>query len=450
MKKLALITDVRNWAFHNIASHIECFLGDDYEIRILFTEDYDEQDFGLYNDAYLEFKADHVHYFWREQYFSLWRNPAGTQRRMLASGVDINDFATAFGRAINTTTVYDHMFGDAEALAERKPMFELLDGYSVASPILERLYGDNTSTAPCGVTEDGIDLSLFYPDALDRFEETDRPLIVGWTGNSEWGKNQFTDMKGVHTIINPAVAILKNEGLSIDSDFADRNDKWRSREEMREYYASIDVLVCASEFEGTPNPVLEAMACGVPVISTRVGIVEMALTGPQTPFILKERSAEALADALRILVSKRELLKTLSSHNLEAIQTWTWAQKMDKWRALFDASEAAHTGRDEARGFLLARVLNDARDLDRLRNRIKKLSASLNNRTSSGELQGTSGQIVAARLETAENELASAGRRIENLLDALNKNRSARINYQKQVEKLTETLSDVQPLKRSA
>ncbi|WZB73295.1 glycosyltransferase family 4 protein [Achromobacter xylosoxidans] len=42
---------------------------------------------------------------------------------------------------------------------------------------------------------------------------------------------------------------------------------------MPAYYNSLDLYVCPSAIEGTPNPVLEAMACGVPVISTDVGIV---------------------------------------------------------------------------------------------------------------------------------------------------------------------------------
>ena len=46
-----------------------------------------------------------------------------------------------------------------------------------------------------------------------------------------------------------------------------------AHEDMPEYYNGIDIYVCTSRTEGTPNTVLEAMACGVPVISTDVGIV---------------------------------------------------------------------------------------------------------------------------------------------------------------------------------
>ena len=46
-----------------------------------------------------------------------------------------------------------------------------------------------------------------------------------------------------------------------------------SRVEMAEFYNKIGTLICFSESEGTPNPVLEAAACGRNVITTEVGNV---------------------------------------------------------------------------------------------------------------------------------------------------------------------------------
>lgn len=447
MKKLALVTDVRNWAFHNIASHIENFLGNEFDIRILFTEDYDEQSFDLYKEAYLEFGADIVHYFWREQFFALWRNPMGIQRRMLASGVDIDEFTRAYGTCINTSTVYDHMHGDVEALAERRPLFELLDGYSVASPILRSLYSDHLSTPPNNITEDGIDPALFYPQNLERFADHNRKLIVGWTGNSDWGQGHFTDMKGVHTIITPAIERLRSEGQEIDAYFADRKDKWRSREEMREYYSNIDVLVCASEFEGTPNPVLEAMACGVPVVSTRVGIVEMALTGPQRPFILEQRSADALTAALRQMLEQRSLLAELSAHNIRESANWSWEHKIANWRQLFTQAAHDYNKLPHSRSYLLARQLNDARQLDNLRSNTKKQNERINTlREKLSKNSGANTQQLAA----SQKKLEAAERRIENLLSALENNRSARINYQSRLERLMAANSESHQTQRSA
>ena len=86
---------------------------------------------------------------------------------------------------------------------------------------------------------------------------------------------------------------------------------------MPDYYAQIDVYVCASKEEGTPNPILEAMACGVPVISTDVGVVRQLFGDKQQEFILAERSVAELAKKIERLHHERNLLAEHSQENSE-------------------------------------------------------------------------------------------------------------------------------------
>ncbi|MDG0835186.1 glycosyltransferase family 4 protein [Roseateles saccharophilus] len=70
------------------------------------------------------------------------------------------------------------------------------------------------------------------------------------------------------------------------------------QDELAAWYGAADVLMLASEREGWPNVLLESMACGTPVVATAVGgipeIVETHLAGR----VVKERTAQALADAV--------------------------------------------------------------------------------------------------------------------------------------------------------
>lgn len=64
-------------------------------------------------------------------------------------------------------------------------------------------------------------------------------------------------------------------------------------------YSAADALVLASSNEGWPNVLLEAMACGTPVVATDVGGCSEVVTAPEAGTIVRERSADAIATALK-------------------------------------------------------------------------------------------------------------------------------------------------------
>ena len=66
-------------------------------------------------------------------------------------------------------------------------------------------------------------------------------------------------------------------------------------------YTAADALVLASDNEGWPNVLLEAMACGTPVVATDVGGSSEVVCAPEAGTIIRERSADAIATALQNL-----------------------------------------------------------------------------------------------------------------------------------------------------
>jgi glycosyltransferase involved in cell wall biosynthesis len=77
-----------------------------------------------------------------------------------------------------------------------------------------------------------------------------------------------------------------------------------SPHEMPAYYNAADVLLCASRQEGSPNVVKEALACNLPVVSTRVGDVADRLAGVE-PSRLVQREPHQIARALVDILSQR-------------------------------------------------------------------------------------------------------------------------------------------------
>lgn len=331
--RIALIVDVRFWALANVADQIVKNLSNDFEFEVMSYGDVHHKPDLLAN---LTRDFDLTHYLWREP---LWQIAADWRKESIR--VLFGDWPTFLKENFakpRTFSVYDHLFLKPHEISERAQMFrDLATAYTVSSKKLDDIYRNIPEyPAPSGITSDGVDLSAFRPRELGRLQElTDRPLRVGWVGNSKWGDDVFDDPKGFHSILLPAIASLQAQEIAITPVFADRQIGFIPHAKMPTYYSNIDVLVCTSLVEGTPNPVLEAMACGVPIISTDVGIVPEALGKLQSDFILPERSITALSDALARLNRNPGLAQALSEENLRSIVAWDWPVRTEAFRSFF-------------------------------------------------------------------------------------------------------------------
>ena len=174
-----------------------------------------------------------------------------------------------------------------------------------------------------------------------------RNIVIGWVGNSEWS-GEIEDFKGFKTILKPAIEELIKDGYNIEEYYADRQIRMIPHKEMCKYYSKIDVLICTSKVEGTPNPVLEAMACGVPIISTDVGIVPEVFGKLQSEYILKERTKSELKKVIIELIEKKQYLKDISKENLNSIKKWSWIEKTKEFKIFFDKNISKKEKKNES------------------------------------------------------------------------------------------------------
>ncbi len=70
------------------------------------------------------------------------------------------------------------------------------------------------------------------------------------------------------------------------------------RDHIEQFFKGMDVFVMASLAEGVGRALLEAMAAGVPVVSTRVGGIPEVINEPSVGFLVPPRDVKALAQAM--------------------------------------------------------------------------------------------------------------------------------------------------------
>ena len=140
---------------------------------------------------------------------------------------------------------------------------------------------------------------IYVPNGVDTDLFRSKIYRVGWVGNKRSDKH--LTYKGV-PFIQEAVDLLNMElnGL-LHFDFVMDSGSYPDvlpQKELVPYYQSLDVLVCASKAEGCSNVVNEALTCGIPVVSVRVGIVNK-LESDGANIVLADRNAKDIARAIK-------------------------------------------------------------------------------------------------------------------------------------------------------
>ena len=98
----------------------------------------------------------------------------------------------------------------------------------------------------------------------------------------------------------------------------DRLEFLDERDDMDHIYREADLMVMTSEWEGTPNALLEAMACGVPVVATRVGgIPEILSTG--RGFLTEPHDEDGMTAAVMRLIADPAMRRDFGQHGREYI-----------------------------------------------------------------------------------------------------------------------------------
>ena len=110
------------------------------------------------------------------------------------------------------------------------------------------------------------------------------------------------------------------------------------RDKTAPYYQEASVFVLPSLNEGMSNALLEALACGLPIIATDTGGSKELVTDGENGFIVKMKSAADIAEKLERLIQDTELRQRFGEASRRRAQTMSWANIARQYVSMYKES----------------------------------------------------------------------------------------------------------------
>ena len=112
---------------------------------------------------------------------------------------------------------------------------------------------------------------------------------------------------------------------------------YAAQEDTPAWYRTADVFALSSDFDNSPNVVLEAMACGLPVVATDVGGLRDYIDPPRNGLLVPKGSRVDLAAALRAFIDDPQRARETGLRNRqEAIEKFSWSVSAARMLSVYE------------------------------------------------------------------------------------------------------------------
>lgn len=225
---------------------------------------------------------------------------------------------------------------------------------AVSQALKDQMTDLGMESARTFVLRNGVDLDAFHlMEASGSASEAESAPILLSVGNLVEGKGHdlairaLTRLDGAELRIvgdGPLKASLQSLAQSLSVAQRVRFLGRVPHERLSEVYGRADALILASAREGWPNVLLEAMACGTPVVATKVGGIPEIVKAKAAGVLVEERSPEAIASAVKGLLAAPPARAATRAY----AEQFGWQETIDAQRQLYLRLVAEH--RNEGRG----------------------------------------------------------------------------------------------------
>jgi len=107
------------------------------------------------------------------------------------------------------------------------------------------------------------------------------------------------------------------------------------KERVPDLFERADIFLNTTNIDNTPISVLEAMACGLCVVSTDVGGIPYLVQNGHDALLVPPDDAPAMAEAVRRLLRQPAAAETLSRNARQTAERCDWSRIIPQWQSIF-------------------------------------------------------------------------------------------------------------------
>jgi D-inositol-3-phosphate glycosyltransferase len=227
---------------------------------------------------------------------------------------------------------------------------------------LERYYSaerERIHTVPCGV-----DLGLFQPRDREACRRTlglpaNTPVLL-WVGRLE-------KLKGVDILVDALAQLEVPDALLLIAGGDERAEVLKAElmaqaaragvarqvrfvgsvphHQLPDYYSAADVVVVPSYYESFGLVAVEAMACGTPVVASRVGGLVSTVEDGVTGFLIPWRCPEPFAEKIEVLLRNPELRSRFGASAQRSVERFGWSRVATEVAGFYEHVRTSHWAR---------------------------------------------------------------------------------------------------------